>query len=150
MTGRKPKPAIDRLLSRVVKTDDGCWEYARGARPHDSYRQISVGNVNGKSVLRYAHRVAYERLVGPIPDGMQLDHLCRNRLCVNPDHLEPVTAQENTRRATTLITKCPSGHDYDAANTAYARTGQRYCRACKREKALARYHANKTLKGKSA
>jgi hypothetical protein len=131
-------------MALVSEVDSGCWEYATGTRADASgYRQVSIGNVAGRSVLRYAHRVAYEHLVGPVPEGLQLDHLCRNRACVNPAHLEPVTAQENRRRAAALITTCPQQHPYDDDNTAYSRTGQRYCRACKREKALARYYANK-------
>lgn len=143
--GRPPRPVLDRLMARVTKAADGCWEYARDGRADNDYRQISIGNVNGRSVLRYAHRVSYEHLVGPVPDGMQLDHLCRNRTCVNPEHLEPVTAAENRRRAAVLITACPQGHPYDEDNTGIANTGQRYCRTCNRSRALARYHATKEI-----
>lgn len=150
--GRPPKPVIDRLMAAVTVSESGCWEYAKNSRPSvgDTYRQISIGNTNGKSVMRYAHRVAYEHFVGPVPNGLQLDHLCRNRMCVNPEHLEPVTCAENVRRARALITACPQGHAYDDENTAISSTGQRYCRTCSRVKALARYHATKTLKRKSA
>ena len=137
---------MSRLMAQVVKTPAGCWEYAADSRAGRGYRQVSIGSVNGRCVLRYAHRVAYESLVGPIPEGLQLDHLCRNRTCVNPDHLEPVTPHENRRRAAALITACPQGHVYDEANTGLANTGQRYCRTCNRARALANYHAKKELK----
>ena len=84
-----------------------------------------------------AHRFAYELLVGPIPEGLQLDHLCRVRNCVRPDHLEPVTNRVNVQRGArgSLVTHCPAGHEYDEANTYYAkRDGHRVCRTCRRER----------------
>lgn len=81
-----------------------------------------------------AYRVAYILLVGPIPEGLQLDHLCRVASCVNPSHLEPVTQQENIRRQLEAITHCPSGHAYTAENTGHS-TGGRYCRICSRANA---------------
>lgn len=122
----------------VTRTESGCWEYAAETRGGNSYRQVLV-KVDGKPTLFYAHRVAYEHLVGPIPEGLQLDHLCRNRMCINPEHLEPVTAQENKRRATALITHCPSGHRYTPENTRYTPDGRRrYCNECKRVKSSER------------
>jgi hypothetical protein len=86
------------------------------------------------------HRVAYELLVGPIPEGLELDHLCRNTRCVNPEHLEPVTGRENLMRAVSswaaknaAKTHCPQGHPYDEENTKVKRDGGRACRACGRE-----------------
>lgn len=75
---------------------DGCWLW-QGPRVHNGYGIISIQGSGVKTTIR-AHRYAYEALVGPIPEGLQLDHLCRVRRCVNPAHLEPVTARENVRR----------------------------------------------------
>jgi len=138
-TGRKPRPAIDRIMNLSRETGAGCWEYAPDSRADRNYRQVYLR----RGVRRYAHRVVYEHMVGDIPAGLQLDHLCRNRICVNPAHLEPVTAQVNTRRARPVPTHCPQGHAYDEENTGTSPTGIRWCRTCKRVKALARYYANK-------
>src|SRR5690349_20028702 len=88
---------IDIGLSRHLAPPDprGCIEWT-GTRNTKGYGRIARGGVNGRFLM--AHRVAYELARGPIPEGLQLDHLCRNRLCCNPDHLEPVTRQENVAR----------------------------------------------------
>lgn len=92
---------------------------------------------------RGAYANAWELANGPVPDGLELDHLCMNPSCVNVDHLEPVTHQENMRRAAAAgvmgtgkgrKTHCPKGHPYDAANTYVPpQGGERQCRACRRE-----------------
>ena len=121
----------------------GCWEWA-GALRRDGYGAFSVGSrTDGTSRQVLAHRVAYELLIGLIPDGLVIDHLCRNRGCVNPDHLEPVTNRENVRRGyvgamagarQAAKSHCPQGHEYDEANTYVDRSGGRYCRACRNER----------------
>ncbi len=89
--------------------------------------------------LVYAHRYSYETLVGEVPYGLDLDHLCRNRQCVNPQHLEPVTRSVNIKRGLfpSIVgqrqlskTHCPSGHIYNKANTYITSQGKRQCRVC--------------------
>lgn len=88
-----PTPTVlDRLLAGHVVDEAGCWIW-QGAPGLNGYGRMSVGDV-----LQYVHRLSYAQHVGPIPDGLTIDHLCRVRLCINPAHLEPVTREENTRR----------------------------------------------------
>lgn len=102
--------------------------------------------VKGRAVP--AHRFAYEECVGPIPPGMMIDHLCRVRRCVNPEHMEVVTNQENARRGARgrLVTHCPHGHEFTSENTHIRRDGRRRCRTCMEAK-LARYVAMKKRHG---
>lgn len=118
---------VERFWSKVEKTD-GCWRWQGTIDPSTGYGRIRI---LGRDV--YAHRLAYEQVIGPIPEGLVIDHLCRVRSCVNPEHLEPVTRGENVRRGTRLITHCPQGHPYDEKNTLLYK-GKRQCRACKRER----------------
>jgi hypothetical protein len=100
--------------------------------------------------MQYAHRAVYEMEVGPIADGLEIDHLCRNRGCVNPAHLEPVTHKENVLRGATVPglnavkTHCLRGHEFDEENTRHiARNGRRVCRACMRERCREYYALNR-------
>jgi hypothetical protein len=121
--------------SRVTKTES-CWLWT-GMANANGYGMCNRAPTHGR--LAAAHRVAYELLVGPIPDGLELDHLCRVRNCVNPTHLEPVTGAENRRRAGLAKTHCPQGHEYTTENTYLKPTGGRQCRACNRPAARPRW-----------
>lgn len=120
----------ERFWSKVNKTET-CWLWTAATRG-TGYGAFSL---NGRP--QGAHRVAYEWEHGPVPDGLDLDHLCRVRNCVRPSHLEPVTRGVNLLRGETLLAKaaatthCPQGHAYDAENTRYDMRGHRFCRRCK-------------------
>jgi hypothetical protein len=100
MIGDPRLPA--RFWSKVVEDDEECWNWI-GARTSSGY---GAWGVNG--VSKSTHRVSYLTLVGPIPDGLQIDHLCKNRICCNPTHLEPVTGRVNIRRAKGLPDEPPT------------------------------------------
>jgi hypothetical protein len=129
-------PVEDRFWPKVVVGD--CWEWTAG-RSADGYGIFAFGEKRGSSET--AHRVAWKMLVGAIPEGTELDHLCRNRACVNPDHLEPVTHADNMRRAFcgeihARKTHCPQGHEYTDENT-YRNAGKRHCRKCMKTRSAA-------------
>lgn len=122
-----------RFWGRVTRAGPGdCWEW-QGKRIEHGYGVFFLDVLRGEVM---AYRYAWERLRGAIPEGLVIDHLCRNPSCVNPDHLEPVTNAENTRRGLQgrMVTQCPRGHAYDEENTYVRPNGQRKCRACNREK----------------
>lgn len=121
-----------RLVPKIAIQASGCWEWT-GTRDSGRYGRISVPGDSGAGV----HRVVYELVKGPIPEGLVLDHLCRNPPCVNPSHLEVVTHRENTLRGVgpTAVnaakTHCKHGHPFDEQNTYHVpRGGHRHCRAC--------------------
>lgn len=130
-----------------VDAEGICWEWTANLTD-DGYGKIKV---DGK--MRSSHRVAWEMLVGPIPETMQLDHLCRNRACCNPDHLEVVTSRENclrgrvAMRGLNLKTHCKNEHEYTPENTyvyKYKGKVKRGCRTCRRAYERERYLRNRT------
>lgn len=116
-----------RISARIEVTDEH-WMWV-GQLNNKGY-----GLIHWNGSKRAAHIAVYETAVGPVPVGLQLDHLCRVRACVNPAHLEPVTASENQRRASEAQTHCRrAGHPRTDKNTyTNPRTGQKSCRACAR------------------
>lgn len=145
-TGRPKKLLAHRLLSKIrPDLQTGCWVW-QGAPNPKGYGVLWVNRRN-----QMAHRVVYEFYKGMIPSGMQLDHLCRNRICANPWHLDPVTSQVNLLRGETIAalragqTACIWGHPFDVENTyPCAVRGHTYraCRRCKTVKARI-YNARK-------
>jgi hypothetical protein len=118
-----------RFSTKVERRPNGCLEWTAASYP-DGY-----GNFVYEGRSHPAHRLAYIWFVGPLPEGLEIDHKCRNRACVEPTHLEPVTHLENVRRGNRVGPQpkrdsCGKGHLFDVANTWYARNGQRKCRAC--------------------
>ena len=124
----------------VVDPKTGCWNWT-AYRTWDGYGRFRL---DGK--LHVAHRVAYELLRREIPEGRELDHTCRNRGCVRPDHLEAVTHQENMRRgvsANRAKTHCPKGHPLSEDNIYVHKKGSRECKTCKLERDRRRCRAKK-------
>lgn len=132
------KPLEQRFFAKVRFTSE-CWEWT-GAVNSYGYGVIWIAAPDTKAL---AHRLAYEHLVGPIPEGLTLDHLCRNRRCVRPDHLEPVTSRTNVLRGegtsaqNARLTHCRRGHPFTQENTYRPpkAPNERHCRTCHRERA---------------
>lgn len=129
--------AVESKIDRCGEGD--CWIWTASVST-PGYGQVYLSGRN-----RIAHRLVYELLVGPIPEGLNLDHLCRNRRCVNPAHLEPVTQRENLMRGVGTIagqnarkTHCKHGHEFTPENTRRDAKGNRHCRACARQRWQAR------------
>jgi hypothetical protein len=149
---RQLVPLDQRFWTKVNKNGPlwngtPCWLWVAG-KYIGGYGKISRGRVAWGHAR--AHRVAYELLVGPIPKGLEIDHLCRNHGCVNPAHMEPITHRENLLRGCAPCarnaqkTHCKYGHPFDEANTSMWR-GHRQCRTCARNKANRRNYSKKHL-----
>lgn len=141
-SGRASRPsALERWSAKVdvgdiseLRPDLGkCWLWNAS-----KFATTGYGQFNSGTTITTAHRWGYQNIVGPIPAGLELDHLCRVRRCVNPEHLEPVTREENVRRGLASgprlkSTTCSEGHPFDVENTYYYPNGDRLCRACRRK-----------------
>lgn len=129
---------IHEFDEKIFTLPNGCW-YWTATKSKLGYGQARFDS----DKLEYAHRIAYRLWRGPIPEGLSLDHLCRNPSCVNPQHLDPVTHRENLLRGRGIaprnaaVTHCPHGHEYTDENTV-VRHGSRYCLICRKFHARAR------------
>lgn len=136
-------PAVERFWSKIERTPTGCWEWRAGRLPDVGHPPSSTGYGRFWTGDRFmlAHRWAYELLVGPIPAGLTLDHLCRNPPCVNPSHLEPVTQAENIRRGMPYRTskpqrtRCKFGHEFIEGSYTVRPDGVFRCTRCVRDRA---------------
>lgn len=141
----QPSP-MSRFWKFIAYNDTtGCWLWVGSVGP-DGYAHFHWNDLSHRHI-GLAHRFSYEHFIGPVPDDMELDHLCRNRSCVNFKHLEPVTRAENIRRGKNGVLRqakasCPHGHPYSPENTYLDKqTGVKQCRTCHRIRSAARYHA---------
>jgi len=140
--GRTFKPLAERFFEKVVE-HDGCWNWM-AKKSKTGYGRIGVKG----DKQDYAHRVAYRLMRGPIPDGLTIDHLCRNRGCVNPAHMEVVSSRTNTLRGNSVgainarKTHCKHGHEFTPENTYHSRG--RKCRTCCLRLKAAQWRRNKT------
>lgn len=128
-------PIMERIQGLSEVNERGCWLW-KGDKDPKGYARIKI---EGKK--KRAHKVAYETVYGPVPEGLQLDHFaCDTKHCVNPDHVRPTTALENVLRSNNIgsrnaaKTHCPQGHPYTDENTYFTSDKRRRCRACLRER----------------
>lgn len=130
---------IAHIRERCTVTGSGCWEWQR-SRNAAGYGEVSLSDY--LHVSKLIHVLTYTILVGPVPEGLELDHLCRNRACCNPEHLEAVTHAVNIERGKweerkrewfKQQTHCRNGHEYTFENTHIRTDGRRRCRTCQRE-----------------
>jgi hypothetical protein len=138
---RKPKPdraLLERLFSRTIRGPGGCWLWTGGKS--DGYAMLRV---QGRMVR--LHRTVYEQLVGPVPSGLEIDHLCRVRCCLNPEHMEPVAKRVNILRGEGACAvharkvTCVRGHPLSGENLEIEGGKFRRCKQCRRDGQMRRW-----------
>lgn len=142
LDGAPKRSMRDRFESKILREEDGCWEWTGGHFKGTGYAIFNIPSpADGRWRPATAHRISYELYIGPIPNGLVIDHLCRNRGCVNPEHLEPVAQRINMLRgmAPSAVAvrenRCGRGHEFTPENTiTRTRNGKakRDCRECVR------------------
>ena len=126
-----PPFSLKNFYANIIPDERGCWVWI-GERIKGGYGRLRSGHRK----RWMAHRWSYTQFIGPIPDGLTIDHVCRNTSCVNPTHLDAVTMRENLVRGTGFVavnaakTQCIRGHAFDETNTRTTRAGTRQCRTC--------------------
>jgi hypothetical protein len=140
----------------VYRDENGCLIPAHLTPTADGYCVLQGGTREEGKWRKLLHRWTWEQANGPIPEGLVIDHLCRNRACCNPEHLEPVSPEENVKRGIGVAAKfaarthCDNGHEFNENNTTYYRTGDRVgrrrCKVCNRA-TTARYLERKKANG---
>jgi hypothetical protein len=154
---------MDRFEAKYIpEPNSGCWLWIAAIDPQNGYGRFGDWQ-DGRTRSFWAHRLSYELYVGPIPDGLVIDHLCRTRCCVNPDHLEPVLHLTNVLRGECgkkrERTHCSRGHEYTDVTTAWLTSPKgrkwRRCRRCLAENSLKSYNnvgrgTRMTREGKAA
>lgn len=139
-----PIPAAELLMEQLAKKievwDCGCWVWTKAKFARSNHGMFGY-NALGKNFTHYVHRWVYEHLIGPVPEGLVLDHLCRVEACCNPDHLEPVSNAENIRRGIgpdgglrRHQRACKRGHRFSPENTYVSKLGWRHCKVCARDR----------------
>lgn len=134
----QPVPTREQRFWEKVDKTETCWLWTGTKTTLVADRGYGLFRVDGRQTT--AHRFAYELAKGPIPDGLELDHLCRVRQCVRPSHLEPVTHYVNMMRGEGFAarharqTHCKRNHEFTPENTSIEATGSRRCITCRRER----------------
>ena len=145
------RTTIERFWEKVKVRDSTCWEWTAA-------KYIGYGRFWNQGRMVLAHRFSYQLFGGVIPEWLEIDHLCRNRKCVNPSHLEVVTRRENVKRGLSpevqrqrqlSKTHCPQGHPYDEVNTYIRPDNGRDCRTCNRQRKKESYIKSKEVKYES-